>query len=282
MLKKITIILLIVCSILFVSNFALAQASDLSSEMPENIVLPLIGEINIGDFSLPVLSVMLGAIDGFNPCAMWVLLFLITMLLGMENRARMWTLGLTFIVASAGVYFVFMMAWLNFFLFIGFIFWIRMAIGVVGIGVGAYHVKEFITNKDATCKVTRSERRRRIFERIKDITHSKNFWLALGGIIILAFAVNLVEIFCSLGIPVVFTQVLTLSNIPAWQYYLYILIYIFFFMLDDIIVFTIAMVTLRAVGISTKYSRISNLVGGIILAIIGVILILKPEWLMFG
>ena len=93
---------------------------------------------------------------------------------------------------------------------------------------------------------------------------------------------NLVELICSAGLPAIFTQVLALSGLPTWQYYAYILMYIFFFMLDDMIIFAIAMFTLKATGISTKYGKISKLIGGIIMVIIGLLLIFKPELLMFG
>jgi hypothetical protein len=106
--------------------------------------------------------------------------------------------------------------------------------------------------------------------------------LALSGIIVLAFAVNLIELVCSVGLPAVYTQILTLNNLSWWQYYGYILAYIFFFMLDDLIVFFVAMATLRIVGMTTKYTRFSHLIGGIIMVIIGLLLIFKPGWLMLG
>lgn len=251
-------------------------------EVNDRIKLPLLGEIETKNFSLPALSIIIGALDGFNPCAMWTLLFLISLLLGMKDRKRMWILGSAFIVASAAVYFVFMSAWLNLFLFIGFIATVRIIIGLVSLGGGVYSLKEFWTNKEAACKVTGQEKRRAVFDKIKKVIHEKSFIMALIGIILLAFAVNLVELICSAGLPAIFTQVLALSNLPTWQYYLYIGLYIFFFMLDDLIIFFIAMFTLQLTGITTKYTRISRLVGGILMLAIGLTLIFKPEWLMFG
>ena len=104
----------------------------------------------------------------------------------------------------------------------------------------------------------------------------------MGGIIVLAFAVNLVELICSAGLPAVYTQVLALNEMAGWQYYLYISIYIFFFMLDDLLIFFIAMITLEMTGITTKYAKASRLVGGLIMLAIGLMLIFKPGWLMFG
>ena len=248
----------------------------------QKINLPFIGEVETKNFSLPILSIVIGILDGFNPCAMWTLLFLISLLLGMKDRKRMWILGSAFIVASAAVYFVFMSAWLNLLLFIGLIATVRIIIGIVSLGGGIYSLKDFWTNKEGGCKVTNNEKRKATFEKIKHIVHERSFLLALLGIILLAFAVNLVELICSAGLPAVYTQILTMSSLPVWQYYLYILLYVFFFMLDDLIIFSIAMFTLQLTGITTRYSRISRLVGGILMLAIGLTLIFKPSWLMFG
>ncbi len=250
--------------------------------IPETMDLPIIGEIETKDFSLPLLTVVLGVLDGFNPCAMWTLVFLISLLLGLKDRKRMWTLGIVFIATSAFVYFLFMAAWLNFILFIGMVTWVRAIIGLVALGGGIYNLREYVVNKDANCKVTNKEKRQKVFKRLKDITHKKSFLLAIGGIILLAFAVNLVEAVCSAGLPAVYTQILSLNNLSQAQYYFYILLYIFFFMLDDLIIFFIAMTTLHMTGASKKYSRLSNLIGGILMAVIGLLLIFKPELLMFG
>ena len=121
-----------------------------------------------------------------------------------------------------------------------------------------------------------------MFSKLKKIIQEKHFLIALGGLIILAFAVNLVELICSAGLPAVYTQVLTLSNLSTWQYYSYLALYIFVFMLDDLFVFFAAMITLQFTGISGKYSRASHLIGGIVMLIIGILMIFKPELLMFG
>ena len=246
------------------------------------ITLPFVGEIQAAHFSVPVLAVLLGVLDGFNPCAMWVLLFLISLLLGTKDKKKMWILGATFIVASALVYFVFMSAWLNLILFLGFVVWIRTLIGGLALFGGGYSIREFFFNKNGGCKVTNSEGRQKIFQRAKSAISQNSFLLALGGIIVLAFLVNLVELICSAGLPVVFTQVLALNEIASWHRYLYILLYIFFFMLDDLFVFFVAMATLELTGVTTKYTKYSRLIGGLIMLLVGLLLIFRSGWLMFG
>jgi thiol-disulfide isomerase/thioredoxin len=252
-----------------------------TKSIPEELKVPLLGKIKIKSLSLPLLTILIGALDGFNPCAMWVLLFLISLLLGMKNRKRMWLLGSVFIIASALSYFVFMTAWLNLFLFIGLIFWVRSLVGLFAFGSGFYHLKKYWTKKTG-CSADGYEKKSKIFEWVKSSVSKKGVLLAMLGIASLAFAVNLIELMCSAGFPAIYTQILSLTMLPKWQYYLYLLLYIFVFMLDDLIVFFVAMITLRSVAVSTKYGYYSNLIGGILMIIIGILLIFKPDWLMFG
>lgn len=251
-------------------------------KVPDSIKIPIIGQVSLKNLSLPAITVILGFVDGFNPCAMWTLVFLITLLLAMEDRWRMWILGLAFVIASGALYFTAMVAWLNIIIFLGFIIWIRIGIGAVALVAGYFSMRDFFTHKDKVCKVTRDPKRVIIMDKLKAIAQKPQFWLALIGIIVLAGAVNLVEMLCSAGLPTIFNQILAINDLPRWQYYLYILGYIFFYMLDDLVVLIIAMATLRTTTFGAKYVRISRLVGGVVMIIIGILMIVKPEWLMVG
>jgi glutaredoxin len=248
----------------------------------DKISIPFFGEVDPKTFSLPVLTILLAAVDGFNPCAMWTLLFLISLLVGMEDRKKMWILGGAFIMASAAVYFVFLSAWLNLFLFLGFISWIRGVVAVVALGAGIYYLYDFKNNKEGECKVSDGEKKNKFFNKLKGLINKKNFISALIGIILLAVTVNLIELVCSAGLPAVYTQILSLSDISVTKYYLYLLLYILIFMLDDLIIFIVAMTTLKVTGLQGKYARFSHLIGGILMLTIGLLLLFKPEWLMLG
>lgn len=265
-----------------ISGKTVQKTVNTQNSQSSTVDLPIFGKVNVRDFSLPVLTVIIAALDGFNPCAMWTLVFLITLLFGMESRRRMWALGSSFIVASAVVYFLFMTAWLSVFSFIGYVSWIKILIGLVALGAGGYYLYDFYKNKSGTCKVTADPKRKKIFEKLKDITHRSSFWLALVGIVLLAFAVNAVELVCSAGLPAVYTSILSNSGLAWWQQFLYLLLYILIFMADDLFVFLMAMFTMQLVGVHAKYARYSHLVGGIVMIILGFLLIFAPQLLMFG
>lgn len=246
---------------------------------------PILKKINVKNVSLPIIAILLGLVDGFNPCAMWILIFLITMLFNMKDRKKMWILGLTFILTSGIVYLMFMLAWLNLATFISKIAFIRLLIAVIALVVGLINVYKYIDSlkkKDEGCDVVDKKDRKKIMEKIISITHEKKFIIALLGIMVLAASVNIIELMCSIGIPLLFTQILAMNNLSTFGYMIYMFIYIFFFLIDDIVIFVISMVTLKVTGLSTKYTKYSHLIGGIIMLIIGLLLIIKPELLMFN
>lgn len=248
------------------------------------INLPIIGNVDLKNLSLPVLSILIGVIDGFNPCAMWVLLFLISTLIGMKDKKRLWILGVAFLVTSSLIYLAFMVSWLQFAKMISAVAVVRMLIALVAVIGGALNLKSYADSlvKGDGCDVVNAKKRKKIFSKIRNFTHEKKFIFAILGVMLLAVSVNLIELACSAGLPVIYTQILAMNDLSTTQYWIYIIMYIFFFMLDDLIIFAVAIKTFEVTGISTKYSKYSHLVGGIIMIIIGILLVVKPEWLMFN
>lgn len=251
----------------------------------EEKVISLFGkniEFNAKNVSLPLISMLIGFIDGFNPCAMWVLIFLISMLFNMKNKKRMWILGLTFLITSALVYLLFMTGILSIANSTGTYF--KYIIAIVALIGGIVNLNSFrkSLNKDAGCQVTNKKQRKKIIERIKNILGEKHFIISIVGIMLLAVSVNIVELACSAGLPTIFIEILSLNNLSNLEYSLYMTLYILMFMIDDIVIFIIAMTTLKITGISNKYTKYSHLVGGIIMIIIGILMVFKTDWLMFN
>lgn len=245
--------------------------------------IPILGKKKSKEVPILLSTILIGLVDGFNPCAMWILIFLISMLLGMKNVKRKWALGITFLLSSALVYFLFLISWLNLAVFLNNIILIRMGISIIAVFFGILTIlKFFFVKEDDGCEVVDKSGRKKIINSIKKIIKEKSFILALFGIVVLAVSVNVIELLCSLGLPVMFTQILTINEVSKTAQIIYSLIYVFFFLIDDIVVFTIAMKTLEIKAISNKFGKYSHLIGGIIMLIIGFLMIYKPEWLMFN
>lgn len=255
----------------------------ISNYISYKVKLPLIGEVKLKNLTLPLITVVIGLADGFNPCAMWVLLFLISMLIGMKDKKRMWILGSTFLLTSALIYLIFMMSWLNLANLLISVVWVRVIIAIVSLVGGIINLRGYIKHRKVSgCDVVDDKKRNKIITRIKKFTTEKNFWLAILGVIVLAISVNVVELACSAGLPVMFIEILSLNNLTAIEEIIYIVLYMLFFLLDDFVVFVIAMTTLSLTGVSSKYGNLSKLIGGILMLLIGLLLMFKPEWIMFN
>jgi len=240
--------------------------------------LPFIGRTDLTTFSIPALAVVLGLIDGFNPCAMWVLVYLIGLLIGVADKRKIWLIVGSFVLASGILYFLFMTAWLNIFLLVGYIKILTLIIGLVALGGGIINLKDYFTKKALTCEVGDEESHEKTMSKIQKIISQPLSWAIFGSIIILAFIVNSVEFVCSSAIPAVFTQILAISGLSTIQHYLYILLYTFFFMLDDLIIFGLAAFAISS-AIGDKYAKYCKLIGGIILTVLGAVMVFAPHLL---
>lgn len=248
----------------------------------EIISHPLFGKINIQEAALPFLTIVLGTLDGFNPCSMWSLIVLLTLVIATGSRKKVWLVGSVFIITSAVSYFLFMAAWLNAFVFLDYLAFTRIIVGLAAIAAGALSIKEFFTFKPNTCEVSSPEKQQKITEKIKKILQSPSTLAIILGVIGVAFSVNLIELLCSLGIPVVFTKTLAMHGLATWKYYVYIGLYDFFYMIDDIIVLLIAGFSMKFFHLNSKYSRYSRLAAGVLMLLLGLSFLIKPELLMFA
>jgi hypothetical protein len=246
------------------------------------VTLPLIGEIDLSSFSLLLGAIFIGLIDGFNPCAMWILVFLITMLINLQDRKKMWILGLTFILTSGIIYYVIMMSWLQLVIQVALIQAFQIAIGILALVFSFISLRHFYRQRklDTGCEVTNAESKRKLIARAKKIINNNNLWLSIIGIAGIAITVNVIELACSAGLPVIYTTMLAYNDMGTYQSALYILIYVLFFIFDDLLVFTLAVITFKVTGISSRYAKYSNLFGGIIMFALGIILIFFPQILL--
>ncbi|AHM05573.1 hypothetical protein roselon_03315 [Roseibacterium elongatum DSM 19469] len=256
-----------------------APSAPQAPALERRVSLPLLGEVDLGDLSLPALTVALAAVDGFNPCAMWVLALLIGFLLGVREPWRMWTLGAIFLLTTAAMYFAVMAAWLNIVMWLGALSWLRLVIGALALVAGGYYLREYWTNPEGVCRVTPSARRQTIRAAFQRLVEEPNIVIAGLGIAVLAVGVNLIELACSAGIPAIYTQTLAMHDPAPAASLGYLALYIAVFLLDDTAIFVVAMVTLRAVSGSGTLSRLSHLVGGIVLLGLGALMILRPDLL---
>lgn len=255
---------------------------DENTKTNNTYTIPILGKIEAKNASIILIAIILGFIDGFNPCAMWILLLLINMCISIKDKKKMLIVCLTFIITSGIIYFLSMLG-IGFILDLTTISYIRNIIAILAIILGIYNLYTYLkTRKQTGCHVVKKEKRKTIITKINNILNNKNTLLMFGGTIILATSVSLVEMTCSLGFPTIFLELLSINNIHSFLKVTYLLIYILFYLIDDIIVLFLSIKAFETKGISTKYNKYVHLIGGLIMILMGVLLIFKPEWIMFN
>lgn len=255
---------------------------DENTKTDNTYTIPILGKIEAKNASIILIAIILGFIDGFNPCAMWILLLLINMCISIKDKKKMLIVCLTFIITSGIIYFLSMLG-IGFILDLTTISYIRNIIAILAIILGIYNLYTYLkTRKQTGCHVVKKEKRKTIITKINNILNNKNTLLMFGGTIILATSVSLVEMACSLGFPTIFLELLSINNIHSFLKVTYLLIYILFYLIDDILVLFLSIKAFETKGISTKYNKYVHLIGGLIMILMGVLLIFKPEWIMFN
>ncbi len=247
------------------------------------IKVPILGVINYKDFSLFSIAMVLGFVDGFNPCAMWVLLTFLMVLWQIGNRKKMLQVAGLFILAETVMYWLILNFWFSAWDFVGLDKIVTPAVGILAIGGGVYFLRRYYKNREKlTCDVTSFEYQQKTENRIKNLISSPITILTALGIIGVAFSVNVIEFACSVGIPQAFTKVLELNNLGLVFEQFYILLYTFAYMIDDFVVFGLALYGFeKFYTVGQKYSNLSSLIGGILMIILGSLLLFAPSILVF-
>ncbi len=253
-----------------------------NEEFVKEFDIPLIGQKSAKDISIPILAIILGTIDGFNPCAMWVLLFILGMLINIKERKKMLLIGSSFLLASWLMYFLSILG-ISLILNISTIKYIRYAIGFIAFIAGSYNIFDVIkTFNNDGCHVIDNKKRNKVFKSINNIISTKSFIIGIICVCALAISVNLVELTCSLGFPAIFSEILAINEVNSLQKTIYVFLYTLFYMIDDVIVFIIAYKSLKLVGISNKVFKYVKLIAALLIIIMGILLIFAPNIVMFN
>jgi hypothetical protein len=238
------------------------------------------GRLSAGELGLPLFTIVIGLLDGFNPCAMWVLLFLLSLLVNLQDRRKMAIIAGTFVLVSGLVYFAFMATWLNMFLLIGLSRAVQIGLGGIALLVGAVNVKDFFALHRGISLSIPESAKPGLYARIRRILQADHLAGALAGIVVLAGLVNIIELLCTAGFPALYTQILTLQHMPSWKYYGYLGLYNLVYIFDDSLMVTIAVVTLSRRKLQERSGRWLKLTSGLVMAGLGAILLLQPRWLI--
>lgn len=251
-------------------------AEDIACKAPreDSVEIPFIGrKVSVQEVGLPLFTIVIGLLDGFNPCSMWVLILMISMLATLGDRLKMLAIAGTFVAIEGIAYFAFMAAWLNLFLFVGLSRASEIAIALLAIVAGAINLKDFFAwGRGITLSIPASAKPG-IYARLRAILRAERLGPALVGTVLLAVLVQIVELLCTSGFPALYTRILTQRQLDTSAYYGYLLLYNLMYMLDDIVILAIGIVTLNQRRLQEKEGRVLKLVAGLVMLALGIYLL---------
>ncbi len=239
-----------------------------------------LGRFSVTSIGLPLFTLAMGLLDGFNPCAMWVLLFLLSLLVHWRNRRRMALVAGTFVLVSGAVYFAFMAAWLNVFLLLGWSSALRLVLGGLALTAGAVNVLDSRRQGSGFTLSIPSEAKPGLYARMRTVVQTRSLLPAMAAVAVLAVVVNAVELLCTAGLPAIYTAVLSQQDLPASAHYGYLGLYILGYIADDSLMVTAAVLALSSNKLTEAGGRWLKLISGGVMLALGAALLLRPGWLL--
>ena len=247
---------------------------------PDAVESSLFGTLKASEIGLPLFTLALGLLDGFNPCAMWVLLFLLSLLVRLKDRRRMAMVAGTFVLASGAVYYAFMAAWLNVFLFVGMSEALRIGLAVLAMLIGFINVKDFFAFRRGVSLSIPESAKPGIYARARSILKAESLPASLAAVAVLAVVVNFVELLCTAGLPAIYTAVLTQHALSPLAHYGYLGLYILAYIADDALMVGTAVLALGSGKLDERSGRRLKLLSGAVMLALGLVMLLRPQWLM--
>lgn len=256
------------------------QAPAASPQAPSGPESMMTGLPSVQDWGLPLFTLAMGLLDGFNPCAMWVLLFLLSLLVRLQDRRRMAMIAGTFVLVSGLVYYAFMAAWLNVFLAVGLSGPVRIGLAVLALMIAAVNLKDGLWGIGQVSLSIPATAKPGVYARMRQVMQAPSMSLAMVAVAGLALAVNFVELLCTAGLPAMYTAVLTQQQLGAGEHYGYLALYILGYIADDSLMVGTAALALSHSKLSEVAGRRLKLISGVVMLILGCVMLFRPEWLV--
>ncbi len=251
-----------------------------SEEEQQTIELPVIGKIKTEKFSLPMLTFLIGLADGFNPCAFFVLTFLLAALIGLAGaRKKILLVGGIFVFFSALSYFLFMAVLLNIFQLGGKIAVLTLIAGAIAVFAGIVNIKDYFFFQKGISLTLPKSRKEKFLARVKNLSLAESTLALIAATVIIAATVNIYELLCTFGFPMVYTRILTLRELHSSEYYLYLIFYNLVYIIPLAAIVLIFALTLGRKTFSQDWVKRLKLVSGFMILFLGLILMLKPKLL---
>jgi len=230
-------------------------------------------EQNLEKRSLFVMAITLGFLDGFNVCSLGAIALILGLVLTLGSRKKILLFGGTFILTTAIIYGLLIILWYKFFsLLTPFMRAFEIGIGLLGLIGATFFFRQFLKFKKygPTCEMTDSKTVNKLSQKLQNAFKNPRGILTLVGIIFsFSVIITIVEFPCSAAIPVMFAGILSTNSLSTFSYLFYISLFVFFYMLDELIVFAVAVSKMHLWLTSSKWTTWITLAEALILGGLG-------------
>jgi len=242
------------------------RPKDITPEETIIIDVPFMGKVEVSSMSIYGSTVIIGLLDGFNPCSLWLIAFLLAIVVHSGSRRKIAAVGLTFLITATAMYGLFLVGFLNVFVYVGHLFWVRFAVAAIAMVFAVVNIKDYFWYKKGVSFTISDKYKPGIFKRMRDVMHPDKSMLAIvAATAVMALGVTLVELPCTAGLPVVWANLVAQSHAGGPELSILTAIYLVMYILDELAVFLIVLFTMKAAKFEEKHGRMLKLVGGCIM-----------------
>ncbi len=245
-----------------------------------NIIdLPLIGKVDLQTAPIILTTVLIAFLDGFNPCSLFVLTFLLAIIIHSASRKKIFLIGFTFLLVTAAVYGLFILGILNIMVFAARLFWIRNIIAALVIVVGLFGIKDFLVAQEGPTFSIPEKHKSKFYKQVRKIFYTDSVLPMIGATAVMGLGIALVELPCTAGFPFIWSTIVSGLDLSKNYFVLLFAIYILIYLLDEIVIFMVAVIKMRSAKMTEEQGRTLKLVAGTLMLVLGLILLFKPEYM---
>lgn len=250
-----------------------------AAERGNLLSIPLLGEIDLDTSPVILTTFIISFLDGFNPCSLFVLTFLLAIIVHSASRKRIFIVGITFLIVTASVYGLFILGILNIMVFVSGLFWIRNLVAAIVIILGLFAIKDFILVRDSFSLSIPDSYKSKFYRQVRQVFYTESFLPMIAATALMALGIALVELPCTAGLPFIWTTIVAGMDLTTPYFILLFLIYIVTYLSVELAIFFVAVIRMRSIKMTEERGRILKLVAGSLMLVLGLILFFIPAYM---
>ena len=248
-----------------------------TEELSTSITVPLFGKVDLKNKSLLVTTVIIGLVDGVNPCSLWVLTMLLAMVIHTDSRKKTMIIGLVYLFITAAIYALFILGVFSLLSYVRYMKWIQIGVACVTLVLGLINLKDYFFFKQGVSLTIDDEKKPGLYKKMRNVLkNTDNVWAMIGATVILAAGVSLVEFSCTAAFPVIWSNILSAHGVSKLEFALHLLLYMLLYQVDELIIFLVVVVTMKSKRMEEKHGQVLKLFSGCLMIALSTVMIVKP------